>query len=86
MQEQTGTIEQKLKDMGALKICEGAAHLQNTIENDWCYICHKPKSNDMALLRRKGKEFVYICLDHPGAVAEFIRCYHRPPLGWSVVK
>lgn len=86
MEKQTGTVEDKLKEIGAVKICEGAFHLQNSITDEWCFICHEPKNDNMALVRHGEREFRYICLDHPGAVAEFVRVYGKAPIGWTIDK
>jgi len=73
-----------------MEICPGEAHLQNTVGEKKCYICNKLVSegtSDIVLLRKsKGnKEMIFACVTHSNIMAEFIKQYNRPPLGWERV-
>jgi hypothetical protein len=73
-------MEEPLK---VVPICDGSAHLQNSIEKYSCVVCGKLETDDMFLLRGANKNFYYACPDHPGIIQEFLRQYRRIPLGWT---
>jgi len=80
MKESNGTVR---KEIPIVKFESGEVHLQNEILSKKCYICHKDKADDMAILRIEDKKMSFVCLDHPGVVQEFLKQYKHLPLGWS---
>ena len=80
MSDQTGTIERK--EIKVIPFGPGEAHLQNKIDSYKCHICKKD-GDDMVLLYKEQKNMVFACVDHPGVCQEFIKQFHRLPLGWQ---
>lgn len=74
---------EKQDKISVIQIAPGEAHLQNEVVTNQCYVCHKPQTNEMPLLRIKGKIMAPVCTHHPGVVQEFIRQYKTVPLGWE---
>lgn len=70
------------KPLKIVKFGPGEAHLQNTMSNKRCYICHKDQSEEMVLMHIKDKDLSLVCPDHPGVIQEFIRQFKMIPLGW----
>ncbi len=76
-------------EMPVVPIQTGEVFLQDKIVDEThCYICKKEfnkfDDKDMLLMRINGHEMGFVCPDHRGVCAEFMRKFKIIPGGWEV--
>ena len=83
MKVKIGTSKEELAALGIVKIEDTQAHLLDQVEDHKCHVCGSEDINSMVLLRSEDKKLQFTCLDHPGAMQQFLKHFKRLPIGWK---